>query len=128
MDRRAPGTSRRMLPVLTGRESVVEWTGLRGRLPSRCGKRPPVWSIESSSWLSSAEPALARIPRKEAEPLAQRLAIGGQQRPALRVEPQPLHRAPVQVLAAVAGAPVPGPVDRKSTRLNSSHPSISYAV
>src|SRR5690348_17824553 len=26
------------------------------------------------------------------------------------------------------GAPLPAPRDRKSTRLNSSHPSISYAV
>jgi hypothetical protein len=30
MDRRAPGTSRRILPVLTGPEGVVAWTGPRG--------------------------------------------------------------------------------------------------
>src|SRR5690348_17979298 len=29
---------------------------------------------------------------------------------------------------SIAEAPIPVPEDRKSTRLNSSHPSISYAV
>src|SRR5690606_5971144 len=38
---------------------------------------------------------------------------------------QPLHRSPAP---AVPGKTAPGGADRKSTRLNSSHVKISYAV
>src|SRR5690348_17686967 len=66
-------------------------------------------------------------------------------RPASQVDPHPPHHGGIDLqidrvvrepLAAVRGREQarrparlgPGPEDRKSTRLNSSHPSISYAV
>src|SRR5690348_5710513 len=44
----------------------------------------------------------------------------------VRGEPVPRRRG--LALAVEGGEPEPAPLDRKSTRLNSSHPSISYAV
>src|SRR4051794_41627137 len=40
----------------------------------------------------------------------------------------PVRGPTVPAAAAAPPAPPPPPPDRKSTRLNSSHPSISYAV
>src|SRR5215217_9363165 len=42
--------------------------------------------------------------------------------------PRPCHHHRVPERAPRAGGPLPGLRDRKSTRLNSSHANISYAV
>src|SRR5690348_18018888 len=64
---------------------------------------------------------LFRSPGEDAEP--------GEQPPLGRAEEfvAPVDRG-AQGALAMWGIPRPGRQDRKSTRLNSSHPSISYAV
>src|SRR5258708_30784530 len=55
---------------------------------------------------------------EQGQPIKQRTGVG-----ALRVDPA--RNAPSQSIAAASPPPV---LDRKSTRLNSSHQIISYAV
>src|SRR5690606_41824033 len=56
------------------------------------------------------------------------LAIGGEQQQAGGVDVQAAHGDPARALERRQGIEDGRPADRKSTRLNSSHVKISYAV
>src|SRR6266852_2902961 len=94
----------------------VRWTmrqrfsGRNSVPPTECSTWNSGWPVPARSSAPSA-PVSSGTPRKgdlllvvaDEGPFQDQLVL-------LRVEPQPLHRAPVQVLAAVAAAPVPGTV------------------
>src|SRR3712207_8122698 len=87
-------------------------------------RRPPRSTLFPYTTLFRSEPVVA--------PVAGRAAVGERrQHPLLQPRPPPLQVAPAgeQVVAVHhRGAQVGGQPDRKSTRLNSSHANISYAV
>src|SRR2546422_7548394 len=55
-------------------------------------------------------------------------SVGGQSRQAEEYLPHPHHRPRPREVDGVGGEDGEGTLDRKSTRLNSSHGYISYAV
>src|SRR3712207_1627595 len=81
-------------------------------------RRPPRSTLFPYTTLFRSEPAPpGRLPRRAPQPVRPR---GGE------AHPRPAARRPAPVRSRAAAAPRPG--DRKSTRLNSSHANISYAV
>src|SRR5438094_4932152 len=75
----------------------------------------PVAEPATETAVSTQEPAVEAQPVEPVEPVE----------PIEPVEPPPVAQEPLPVTSAPEAPP---PVDRKSTRLNSSHRTISYAV
>src|SRR5690606_32631056 len=82
------------------------------------GKQPGAW-LRNRGWIGRPQPA----PAPAREPASGRSRIDPH-RPAVHAPPE-LRRVPTRVQEAVGDRM---PQDRKSTRLNSSHVKISYAV
>src|SRR5947209_2230813 len=92
---------------------------------------------EVDAFLDEVEAELTRLLRENEElraklAAATRAAAAAQQQPPMDRPPMdrmPARREPVPIPPQLpAPMPVPVPQDRKSTRLNSSHANISYAV